>query len=208
MSTMDEELSKASPGPLALVQALVNTQYGQGRRAHMELTSPEQLRAWLVARRLLPDGTPVTEGDFRRVLQLREALRSLLRANNDRETPASQVEVLNRLASNAPLTVRFQHDGVPTLEPDIAGVDGALARLVGIVFTAMTDGTWVRLKACRNERCQKAFYDTSKNRSGAWCSMAGCGSRLKARAYRHRRAAHLEGEGEKRARSADAGEPG
>ncbi len=61
---------------------------------------------------------------------------------------------------------------------------------VRIVFTAMTDGTWARLKTCRNERCQKAFYDTSKNRSGAWCSMAGCGSRFKARAYRHRRAAH------------------
>jgi predicted RNA-binding Zn ribbon-like protein len=190
MSTIDEDLSKAVPGPLALVQALVNTQYGQGRRAHVDLTSPEQLRAWLVAHRLLPDGTPVSEGDFRRVVQLREALRSLLGANNEQVTPASQIDIFNRLASNAPLTVRFQHDGVPTLEPDIAGVDGAIARLVGIVFTAMTDGTWARLKACRNERCQKAFYDTSKNRSGAWCSMAGCGSRFKARAYRHRRAAH------------------
>ncbi len=190
MSTIDEDLSKAAPGPLALVQALVNTQYGQGRRAHVDLTSPEQLRAWLVAHRLLPDGTPVSEGDFRRVVQLREALRSLLGANNEQVTPASQIDVLDRLASNAPLTVRFQHEGAPALEPDIAGVDGATARLVGIVFTAMTDGTWARLKTCRNERCQKAFYDTSKNRSGAWCSMAGCGSRFKARAYRHRRAAH------------------
>jgi predicted RNA-binding Zn ribbon-like protein len=92
-----------------------------------------------------------------------------------------------------------QRINIPTRErgegygrPDIAGVDGTLARLVGIVFTAMTDGTWARLKSCRNDRCQKAFYDTSKNRSGAWCSMAGCGSRLKARAYRHRRTAHLE----------------
>jgi hypothetical protein len=208
VTTMHEEQSNAAPEPLALVQALVNTQYGQGRRAHVELMSPEELRAWLVARRLLADGTPVTQGDFRRVLQMREALRSLLRANNAREMPASPVEALNRLASNAPLTVRFQHNGVPTLEPDIAGVDGALARLVGIVFTAMTDGTWARLKACRNERCQKAFYDTSKNRSGAWCSMAGCGSRLKAIAYRHRRAAYSEGEREKSAKSADAGEPG
>jgi predicted RNA-binding Zn ribbon-like protein len=208
MTTIDEELSKAAPGPLALVQALVNTQYGQGRRAHVELTSPEQLRAWLVAHRLLPDGTPVSEGDFRRVVQLREALRSLLGANNERETPASQIEVLNRLASNAPLTVRFQHDGVPTLEPDIAGVDGAIARLVGIVFIAMTDGTWARLKTCRNERCQKAFYDTSKNRSGAWCSMADCGSRFKARVYRQRRAAHPEGEPAKSARSAHAEEAG
>ena len=193
MTTMNEEQSKAAPGPLALVQALVNTQYGQGRHAHVELTNPEQLRVWLVAHRLLTDGTPVMEGDFRRVLLLREALRGLLRANNETGILASQIEVFNRLASDAPLTVRLHHDGLPTLEPDISGVDGAIARLVGIVFTAMTDGTWARLKACRNDRCQKAFYDTSKNRSGAWCSMAGCGSRLKARAYRHRRTAYLEG---------------
>jgi predicted RNA-binding Zn ribbon-like protein len=192
MTIMDEEQNKAAPGPLALVQAFVNTQYGQQRRAYVKLTSPEELRAWLVAHDLLADGTPVTEGDFRRVLLLREALRSLLRANNETGMLASLVEVLNHLASNAPLMVRFHHDGLPTLEPDIAGVDGALARLVGIVFTAMMDGTWARLKACRNDRCQKAFYDTSKNRSGAWCSMAGCGSRLKARAYRHRRSAHIE----------------
>ena len=107
MTTMHEEQSKAAPGPLALVQALVNTQYGQGRYAHVELTNPEQLRAWLVAHQLLADGTPVTEGDFRRVLQLREALRSLLRANNETEMLTSQVDILNRLASNAPLTVRF-----------------------------------------------------------------------------------------------------
>ena len=192
MTTMHEEQRKAAPEPLALVQAFVNTQYGQARRAHTELTNPEQLRAWLVAHDLLAEGTPVTEGDFRRVFQLREAVRSLLRANNETEMLASQVDVLNRLSSNAPLTVRFHHDGLPTLEPDITGVDGTLARLVGIVFTAMTDGTWGRLKACRNDRCQKAFYDTSKNRSGAWCSMAGCGSRLKARAYRHRHTAHIE----------------
>src|SRR5437588_10452181 len=102
---MHEQQSKAAPGPLALVQALVNTPYGQGRRAHVELTNPEQLRAWLVAHQLLADGTPVTEGDFRRVLQLREALRSLLRANNETEMLASPVEALNRLSSNAPLTV-------------------------------------------------------------------------------------------------------
>src|SRR6266700_1775190 len=194
MTTTNEKQSKAAPGPLALVQALINTQYGHGRRAHAEFANPEQLRIWLVAHGLLADGTAVTEGDFRRVLLLREALRSLLRANTAPEEPAVQDDVFNQLARNAPLTVRFHRDGLPTLEPDIAGVDGVLARLVGIVFTAMTDGTWIRLKACRNERCQKAFYDTSKNYSGAWCSMAGCGSRFKASTYRHRRAAHTEGE--------------
>jgi predicted RNA-binding Zn ribbon-like protein len=198
---MSEEESKVAPGQLALIQALVNTQYGQGRRARVELTSPEQLRGWLVAHGLLVDGVPVTEGDLRRVFRLREALRGLLRSNNEiemdetemRERRASAVEELNHLARNAPLTVHFHQNGLPTLEPDIAGVDGAIARLVGIVFTAMIDGIWSRLKVCRNAPCQKAFYDTSKNRSGTWCSMAGCGSRLKARTYRGRHTAHIEG---------------
>src|SRR5256885_5523159 len=57
--------------------------------------------------------------------------------------------------------------------------------------SAMTDGTWARLKACRNDQCQKAFYDTSKNRSGAWCSMAGCGSRLKDRKSTRLNSSHL-----------------
>ena len=48
----------------------------------------------------------------------------------------------------------------------------------------MADGTWRRLKACREDTCQWAFYDRSKNRSGTWCSMAVCGNRAKARAYR------------------------
>jgi predicted RNA-binding Zn ribbon-like protein len=82
--------------------------------------------------------------------------------------------------------VRFDAAGRSRLEPSASGVDGALGRLLAIVNTAMTDGTWPRLKACRSHACLWAFYDASKNRSGAWCSMAVCGSRSKARAYRRR----------------------
>ena len=192
MVIVKEEQDKVAPGDLALVQALVNTQYGNKRRTHIELTNPEQLRIWLVAHNLLAEDTAVTEGDFRRVLLLREALRLLLRTNTTPEEPVTQDDILNHLASNAPLTVRFHRNKAPTLEPDIAGVDGVLARLVGIAFTAMTDGSWPRLKVCRNDHCQKAFYDTSKNHSGTWCSMAGCGSRFKASTYRHRRTAQME----------------
>ena len=51
----------------------------------------------------------------------------------------------------------------------------------------MENDTWPRLKACRDDTCQWAFYDHSKNRSGHWCSMEVCGSRHKARQYRERR---------------------
>jgi predicted RNA-binding Zn ribbon-like protein len=190
MAHISDEQSKGAPGPLIVVQALVNTQYGHKRRTHTELTRPDQLQDWLVKHNLLAEGSPVTEGDFRRVLQLREALRNLLSANNEGTLSTSQIDILNHLASSAPLTVRFEHNGQSRLVPDFTGVDGAIARLIGIVFTAITDGTWSRLKVCRNDLCQKAFYDTSKNHSGAWCSMAGCGSRFKASAYRNRHMAH------------------
>jgi predicted RNA-binding Zn ribbon-like protein len=51
----------------------------------------------------------------------------------------------------------------------------------------MLDGTWERLKACRN--CRWSFYDYSPNRSGTWCSMQLCGNRRKTRAYRKRKRA-------------------
>ena len=60
-----------------------------------------------------------------------------------------------------------------------------ISDVIAVALTTMLDGTWRRLKVCRN--CQWAFYDTSKNRSGSWCSMQLCGNRLKTRAYRTRR---------------------
>ena len=78
-------------------------------------------------------------------------------------------------------------EGCARLEPRLPGLDGAVGRLLGIVYTAMVDGTWYRLKACQSETCRWVFYDRSRNRSAAWCSMAVCGNREKARTYRRRR---------------------
>jgi predicted RNA-binding Zn ribbon-like protein len=50
----------------------------------------------------------------------------------------------------------------------------------------MSDGSWSRLKCCRNHDCRWSFYDYSKNRSATWCSMQICGNRTKTRAYRQR----------------------
>jgi len=177
-----------APGELALVEAFVNTSYGQGQHAHRALTTPAELRTWLHEHGLAAADAPVTEGDLRRAVALRESLRALLQAHTHAETPAaSTLEHLNQLAGDAPLTVRFQNDGEARLVPDIGGVDGAFARLLSIALRAMLDGSWRRLKACSNPPCARAFYDGSKNASGKWCAMASCGNRLNARAYRRRR---------------------
>jgi predicted RNA-binding Zn ribbon-like protein len=174
-----------APGPLALVQAFVNTYDVAPHRD--ELHSPEALRAWLVEHGLLHDGEPLGEADLHRALEAREALRAILEANNGATVDAGAAATLNRIADGAHLRMQFERDGHARLAPAAGGVDAALGRLLAIVYTAMAEGTWARLKVCRNEACRWAFYDYSKNRSGAWCTMAVCGSRAKARTYRQRR---------------------
>jgi predicted RNA-binding Zn ribbon-like protein len=42
------------------------------------------------------------------------------------------------------------------------------------------------VKKCGNPRCILFFYDTTKNHARRWCSMAGCGNRMKAAAHYRR----------------------
>lgn len=178
---------EAAPGPLALVQAFVNTAASEGDRRWEAIGDPDSLRSWLGRRGLLAEDGPVGEADVGRALELREALRALLAANNGREVPAPAVATLNGMAGRAGLVVRFRADGRAAPVPTSGGTAGALGGILAAVQAGMGDGTWGRLKACRNGACGWAFYDRSRNRSGSWCSMDVCGNRTKTRAYRRRK---------------------
>jgi predicted RNA-binding Zn ribbon-like protein len=151
-----------------------------------ELREPGALRDWLVERRLIDPATEVTAADLDFAIELREALRAMLRVNDGHPVDAGALEVVNRVTGALPLQLQFSADGEPALGPGAAGVRGALAGLLGAVALAEADGTWSRLKVCSLDTCQWAFYDKSKNRSGRWCSMRVCGNRTKTRAYRAR----------------------
>jgi predicted RNA-binding Zn ribbon-like protein len=186
---MVAELSpeKRAPEPLDVVQRFVNSvDLDDGEE---ELVSPTALRDWLVGRGLMQPNDPVTDGDLRRAVDVREGLRALLLANNGEPFDAAAVERLDRAASRAGLRLRFRPGGCADFEPDATGVDGALARLLAIVAEARVEGTWERLKACPREDCEWAFSDHSKNRSGRWCTMEVCGNVAKARAFRERQRA-------------------
>lgn len=150
-----------------------------------ELGTPEQLRAWLLAGNLIPPRAPVDAGAHRRAIALREGLRALGRANNGEPIDVDRLEELNRAAAGLPVVVTARPDGW-RLSPTATGVDGFLAALMATLAQSMADGSWSRVKACRRDTCRWLFFDHSRNRSGTWCSMAGCGSRMKARAYRAR----------------------
>ena len=178
-----------APGELEHVRAFVNTidLEERRRRAHAVPTSSQ---AGSREHGLAPAGLVATSDDLEYAIGLREALRAVLLAHNaDGFVPADAASALDRAAAARRLRLRFDKHGFGTLEPEADGVDGALGRLLAIIHRSAADGTWARLKACRDDTCEWAFYDHTKNRSGAWCNMAVCGNRAKARAYRERRGA-------------------
>jgi predicted RNA-binding Zn ribbon-like protein len=176
-----------APGDLEHVRAFVNTI--DRERGTDDLRTAAALVRWLSQRGWLSPKARATRDDLLLALDLREALRWVLLANNGLgPVPASAVRALNAVARRSRVRLTFNGRGAPALIPEATGVDGALARLLSIVHAAASDGRLERLKACRDEDCAWAFYDHTKNRTGTWCNMAVCGTRAKARAYRRRRA--------------------
>jgi predicted RNA-binding Zn ribbon-like protein len=98
------------------------------------------------------------------------------------------VETLSRASRSAHLGVRFDKTGQAALEPHATGLDAALGAILAVVARSMLDGSWSRLKVCRDDTCRWAFYDRSKNRSSCWCLMSVCGNRSKVRRHRQHRA--------------------
>jgi predicted RNA-binding Zn ribbon-like protein len=180
-------MTTAAPAPagIELIADFVNTIDLENETD--QIADSAALRAWLGEHDLLPPGASVSADDVARAHEVRESIRALLLANNGEPLDASAIGRLNEAADQSRLRVRFAPDGHSELLPDERGVPGALARILGLTYTAMADETWPRLKACRQHSCQWAFYDQSKNRSRTWCSMQVCGNRTKARAYRERR---------------------
>ena len=176
-----------APGELEQVRAFVNT--FDVDTAGEQLASATDLGDWLIAHDLAPGGTRATRADLRRARELRESIRSVLLAHTaGTPAPPEALRTFDQIAARARLTLRFDERGGARLEPVAAGVDGALGRLLRIIQDAIADGTWLRMKACREHTCEWAFYDHTKNRSGTWCTMQVCGNRTKARSYRERRA--------------------
>jgi predicted RNA-binding Zn ribbon-like protein len=171
--------TQEAPERLEVVRKFVNTfDVEQGKD---DLSSAAALRRWFADHEL---GSPDVRGDdLENARGVREALRALTLENNGAPADESARPRLREAAARAQLTPTFGDGG---LAARATGADRALGELLAVVHEAMADGTWQRLKACGEHTCQWAFYDTSKNRSGNWCSMAVCGNRAKARAYRER----------------------
>jgi predicted RNA-binding Zn ribbon-like protein len=167
----------SAPGSLALVEAFLRTRN--------EFTNAAGLNRWCAAHRLPGGMSPRT---YDRVLRLREALRSLMLANNGGDPDRVAVDTLNAEIAACGLHPEITPDGSRVRWPATGTSSGErlLAPLLSAVIAAMTEGTWPRMKACAADDCRYAFYDHTRNRSGRWCDVSGCGANARMRAYRRR----------------------
>lgn len=169
-----------APGRLDLLRRFVNTldlPDGPDR-----LATAESASEWCRG-----EGLPsvANQNECDRLRAFREALRDVLFANNGEFDATQAWKELEPFSRGASVAVTIERC-TPVLRPAGSGAGATIAALLTIVYDAVADGTWHRLRACRKSSCRYAYYDRSKNASRAWCSMTTCGNQEKAQRRRQR----------------------
>lgn len=175
----------AAPGDLQIVQDFVNSV--EIDQTSDPLGADDSLPDWCARTGYCSGADQAALADLR---HFREALRAVLEANAGDADPAERWQALEPFARRAGYSMYITQAGVPALRAQGSGADSVIAHVLAIVYDAIRNGTWFRLKACRKHSCRWAFYDKSKNGSGAWCSMRVCGNRAKAERRRAREKSH------------------
>jgi predicted RNA-binding Zn ribbon-like protein len=126
---------------------------------------------------------------------LREHLRAVTEAlAAGRPPPAAGVEAVEGALARPTGRLLLAGDGA---RPRLAFAldddrEGAAFEIALSLARFLESGERGRLKLCANAGCGFAFLDRSTNGTRRWCYMWACGNRLKARAFRRRRAERLD----------------
>ncbi|MDG6101558.1 ABATE domain-containing protein [Dactylosporangium aurantiacum] len=147
------------------------------------LVTPADAARWAVEAGVLSAAPPVSTVDFEALVSLREQVYRLAAATAEgRSWPARDLRALNAAAAG-PLPVRSLTGG------GVRRTGGAteLGTAVAVAAVELL-GTASVIRECAFDECTRLFVDRSRAGNRAWCGMEECGNRVKAAAYRARRA--------------------
>jgi predicted RNA-binding Zn ribbon-like protein len=173
-----------APESLQRVQSFLNTR-ASGRPPEPDLLErPATANAWLGTLDW-PTKSRLGADDLVPLRELREALQAEIEAGSDTASP-SQRSSLARVLEKLRWKVTPDH-GQLVLVAEGAGWRQVAGTVIAEMMVAQQQGTWPRLKACRNPVCSVIFYDSSKNQSRVWDNTSVCGNIHNLRAARARR---------------------
>jgi predicted RNA-binding Zn ribbon-like protein len=141
--------------------------------------SPVDLATWL-SRRSGVIVAEASDADLDLARRIREGLRSTLLAHAGHAPLPSSIDDLNGALADLPIRLAFDMEGESAVHSlSTGGAPVALTRIIAAVDELRRGDRWGRLKACARDSCRWAYWDSSRNQSGRWCSMAGCGNAVK-----------------------------
>ncbi|RLP73340.1 zf-CGNR multi-domain protein [Mycetocola tolaasinivorans] len=174
------------PGDAGAVQDLLNT-FSSGRITKPDvLADVDTARNWWESRGVEDPPVAAGTGDPARLRELRDALRRTL-TEEAPETPSDVRPDFPR--ARGALTLSLAADGSVIAASAEDGWEGVVSQMLLHAYRAQQDGTWRRLKVCKNPTCGVAFYDRSRNMSGVWHDAQVCGNIANLRASRARKRA-------------------
>jgi predicted RNA-binding Zn ribbon-like protein len=143
------------------------------------LASPEDLGRWLAEAKL--GKVDVSAGELRKVKELRASARRLLTKRSRKDLAVLNAALARGRGS---FQVGMKKGALRThFHPDAADPLFLIASTIAEFLTS-EDVSLVR--RCQGTNCVLLFYDTTKSHTRRWCSMAGCGNRMKAAEYYRR----------------------
>ncbi|MFI1165138.1 CGNR zinc finger domain-containing protein [Streptomyces sp. NPDC020801] len=157
--------------PLAL--DLLNTRWNREGVTQDLLAGTDGLAVWLAGNGL--GGEYAADPSvLRHLLQARDALKAVVDGSPKQGAPLVDA-VLAHGRIRAGLTVEG-----PVERPEFADPSWGPAWLAARNYLELLATAPDRIRACAHESCILHFFDTSRNGTRRWCSMAACGNRAKA----------------------------
>ena len=154
--------------------------------AQAQVLSPAQAKAALKKWGKSADGQQA----HARARTLRTALRAMAEhLAAGKPVPQTSLVAINEVLRHGSAYIQIERKHGTFAKYAHADHAAAMQLLVPIAEAAadlLCHGDLSLVKKCNNPRCILYFYDTTKNHARRWCSMAGCGNRMKAAAHYRR----------------------
>ncbi|MET7377507.1 CGNR zinc finger domain-containing protein [Streptomyces sp. NPDC005526] len=157
--------------PLAL--DLLNTRWMHEGAVRDLLTGTEGLAVWLTANGL-DERFTADAATLRHTLRARDALKAAVDGSLEQGAPLVDA-VLGHGRIRAVLTAEG-----PDERPEFRDLAWGPAWLAARDYLRLLAAAPDRIRGCAHEACLLHFFDTSRNGTRRWCSMAACGNRAKA----------------------------
>jgi len=189
---MNEHISSTAPLFVgdSLALDFINTEYGTGPSRRDVIAGDRDVMDWLKAVGVLSEEPKtIPRGLAKLARELRGSARELVRAA--KAGACADASLVNKVLERGQHPEELRWDACRRKfqrgkRATMLDAPGLLAPIAEDLAHLLADVDLSFVRQCEGENCTLLFRDVTKSRRRRWCSMAGCGNRMKVAAFRAR----------------------